>query len=64
MCDNVRPLPHKLFPPKIENSEEDLKRLVYSKMHRLYGEKPPEIVVKRVEAELNGIISSHPSTAL
>ena len=59
MCDNVRPLPHKLFPPKIENSEEDLKRLVYSKMHRLYGENPPEIVVKRVEAELNGIISSH-----
>ena len=59
MCDTVRPLPHNLFPPKIENSEEDLKRLVYSKMHRLYGENPPEIVVKRVEAELNGIISSH-----
>ena len=59
MCDSVRPLPFKLFPPKIENSEEDLKNLVYGKMHRLYGENPPEIVVKRVEAELNGIISSH-----
>ena len=59
MCDNVRPVPHNLFAPKIENSVEDLKSLVYGKMHRLYGENPPELIVKRVETELNDIITCH-----
>ena len=59
MCDLVRPVPHNLFAPKIENSVEDLKSLVYGKMHRLYGENPPELIVKRVETELNDIITCH-----
>jgi len=59
MCDVVRPVPHNLFAPKIENSVEDLKDLVYGKMHRLYGENPPELIVKRVETELNDIITCH-----
>ena len=57
MCETLRPVPHNLFAPKIENSVEDLKSLVYGKMHRLYGENPPELIVKRVETELNDIIS-------
>ena len=59
MCETVRPVPHNLFAPTIENSVEDLKSLVYGKMHRLYGENPPELIVKRVETELNDIISCH-----
>ncbi len=59
MCDNVRPVPHNLFAPAIENSVEDLKNLVYGKFHRLYGANPPESMVKRVETELNDIISCH-----
>ncbi len=59
MCETVRPVPHNLFAPKIENSVEDLKALVYGKFHRLYGENPPELMVKRVETELNDIISCH-----
>ena len=59
MCQTLRPVPHNLFAPKIENSVEDLKSLVYGKFHRLYGENPPEIFVKRVETELNDIISCH-----
>ena len=59
MCETVRPVPHNLFAPKIENSVEDLKSLVYGKMHRLYGENPPELIKKRVETELNDIISCH-----
>ncbi len=59
MCDYVRPVPHNLFAPSIENSVEDLTNLVYSKMHRLYGENPPEIIKKRVETEMNDIIGSH-----
>ena len=59
MCEYVRPVPHNLFAPKIENSVEDLKNLVYGKFHRLYGDNPPELFVKRVETELNDIISCH-----
>jgi len=59
MCDTIRPVPRNLFAPKIENSVEDLKRLVYDKFHRLYGENPPEIMKNRVEVELNDIISCH-----
>ena len=59
MCETVRPVPHNLFAPKIENSVEDLKALVYGKFHRLYGENPPELMVKRVETELNDIITCH-----
>ena len=59
MCETLRPVPHNLFAPSIENSVEDLKSLVYGKMHRLYGENPPELIVKRVETELNDIINCH-----
>ncbi len=59
MCETIRPVPHNLFAPTIENSAEELKNLVYGKMHRLYGENPPELIVKRVETELNDIISCH-----
>ena len=59
MCENIRPVPHNLFAPKIENSVEDLKSLVYGKFHRLYGDNPPELFVKRVETELNDIITCH-----
>ena len=59
MCETIRPVPHNLFAPKIENSVEDLKSLVYGKFHRLYGDNPPELFVKRVETELNDIITCH-----
>ena len=59
MCETLRPVPHNLFAPSIENSVEDLKSLVYGKFHRLYGDNPPELFVKRVETELNDIINCH-----
>ena len=58
-CETLRPVPHNLFAPKIENSVEDLKDLVYGKLHRLYGENPPELVQKRVDTEMHDIISCH-----
>ena len=59
MCETIRPVPHNLFAPTIENSVEDLKDLVYGKLHRLYGDNPPEMFVQRVETELHDIISCH-----
>ncbi len=59
IAEQVEPielLPKELFPPKIENSARDLKQLVYDKMHRIYGETPPELVQARVDTELNTIL--------
>ncbi len=55
-CGNVRPLPDGLFAPKLENSDGELKDLVWGKAKRLYGENPPQIVVDRINAELTDII--------
>ncbi|UOO38814.1 PolC-type DNA polymerase III [Oscillospiraceae bacterium CM] len=60
-CDPVRPLPpaKTLFAPKIDNSADDLKTIVTNRMRELYGLQPPEIVLKRVEAELGDILERH-----
>ncbi len=54
--EEIELLPKELFPPKIEHSAEDLRDLVYGKMHRIYGENPPEIVKERVDVELKTIL--------
>ena len=45
------------FSPKIENSAQIVKDLVYSKAHELYGETLPNIIEERLEKELSGIIN-------
>ena len=49
----------KLFPPRLENSEEDLNRLVWDKVHELYGEDPPQLIVDRLNVELGGILGKY-----
>ena len=44
------------FSPKIENSVETVKELVYGRAHSLYGDPLPEIIETRIEQELTGII--------
>ncbi|NLL46787.1 MAG: PolC-type DNA polymerase III [Clostridiales bacterium] len=58
MCQEIELLPKKLYPPTIENSAEDLKKLVYDRMHSLYGENPPELITKRINTELGDILES------
>ena len=55
-CDPIEPLPQGLFAPKLEDSDGELKHLVWGKAHDLYGENPPQIVVDRINVELNDII--------
>ena len=49
----------KLFPPRLENSEEDLNRLVWDKVHELYGDEPPQLIVDRLNVELGGILGKY-----
>ena len=44
------------FSPKIENSEEIVKKIVYDKAHELYSGNLPDLVKDRIEKELEGII--------
>lgn len=57
MCEDIELLPKELFVPTIENSAEDLKRLVYERVTELYGENPPPLVTQRVETELHDILA-------
>ena len=59
MCEDIQLLPDGLFPPKIENSDGQLKDLVYGKMREIYGDDPPQIVTERVDTELHDILSRH-----
>lgn len=59
MCEKIELLPKKLFPPRIENSDGQLKDLVYGKMQDIYGENPPDIVKNRVETELTDILNAN-----
>ncbi|SCZ76860.1 PolC-type DNA polymerase III [Acidaminobacter hydrogenoformans] len=56
--DSIMPIPDETFPPIIEGSDEDLRRLCVDKAVRLYGSPLPELVDKRLERELNSIISN------
>ena len=56
MTEEIELLPKDLYPPKIENSAQILKKLVEDRMHAIYGDTPPEIVEKRVDTELNTIL--------
>ena len=56
MIDTLQIIKDRLYQPKVENSAEEVKRLVNEKVHQLYGDKLPIIVNERVEEELNSII--------
>lgn len=58
MCDEINPIKDKLYTPKIENSDKELKEICYKNAHDLYGEKLPKIIEERLEKELNGIINN------
>ena len=58
MCEILEVIDSPAVPysPKIENSVETVKDLVYTKAHNLYGDPLPELIDKRIDQELTGII--------
>ncbi|MGL5435276.1 MAG: PolC-type DNA polymerase III [Lachnospiraceae bacterium] len=58
MCEKIAPVRPDKCPPVIENSDETLRKICYEKAYEMYGENLPEIVVERLERELNSIISN------
>ena len=52
-------LPSELFPPRLENSEQELNDLVWEKVRRLYGDNPPKLITDRLKVELGGILGKY-----
>ncbi len=58
MCERIEPVRPDKCPPVIENSDQMLRDICYTRAHEIYGKDLPEIVVERLERELNSIISN------
>ena len=51
--------PGQLFPPRLENSEQELNDMVWAKCHAMYGENPPQLIVDRLNVELASILGKY-----
>ena len=58
MCERISPVRPDKCPPVIENSDNELREMCYKKAKRMYGDPIPEIVLSRLDKELNSIISN------
>ena len=56
--EKLRPVPKGKFPPKIEGSEETLRKSCLEKAHQIYGNPLPERIATRLNKELDSIISN------
>ncbi|QGG48214.1 PolC-type DNA polymerase III [Heliorestis convoluta] len=54
----LQPIPDDFFPPIIEGAEEQIRQMTEDCAATLYGNPLPDIVQKRVDKELNSIISN------
>lgn len=58
MIENVRPIPEKKCPPVIPGAEDDIVNDSINRAKEIYGDPLPEIVQKRLDKELNSIITN------
>ena len=58
MIGNVEVIKKDLYPPTIDGAEEEIREMSYDNAKALYGEDVPQIVVDRLEKELESIIGN------
>lgn len=54
--DDLEIIKNRLFTPVFDNSDENLKNLVYKNAYQKYGEILPKVISERIEKELTPII--------
>ncbi len=58
LVEDIVPIPNETFPPIIEGSDVELREMCNNKAERIYGNPLPDVVRKRLDRELNSIISN------
>jgi DNA polymerase-3 subunit alpha (Gram-positive type) len=58
IADGIYPIPPDFCPPIIDGADEEIKNLSYTKLHKVYGENPPQFIKDRLERELKSIIGN------
>ncbi len=58
LIEDVRPIPDKKCPPVVDGSEEGIKNDSIRRAEEIYGSPLPELVQKRLDKELNSIITN------
>lgn len=56
--DTVIPIRDELYTPTIEGANEEIREMSYNRARSIYGDDLPEIVVARLEKELDSIIGN------
>ncbi|GEO58636.1 PolC-type DNA polymerase III [Companilactobacillus bobalius] len=56
--DEISPVKDKLYTPKMDGAEDEIRSLTMNKAHELYGDPLPELVQKRMDRELKSIIGN------
>lgn len=56
--ERVVPIKDKLYTPHMDGANEEIRELSYKNAHKLYGDDLPQIVVDRLEKELESIIGN------
>jgi len=54
----IMPVPDRLFPPTLDNSEEEITKTSWERAAEIYGINLPEIVSERIDRELKAIIGN------
>ncbi|MBM7867153.1 DNA polymerase-3 subunit alpha (Gram-positive type) [Heliobacterium gestii] len=54
----IKPIPDELYPPVIDGAEDQIREMTEGTAAQLYGDPLPEVVRKRVDKELNSIITN------
>lgn len=55
---DIAPVKSKLYTPKLEGAEQEIRDITYGQARILYGDDLPEIVEARIERELESIIGN------
>jgi DNA polymerase-3 subunit alpha (Gram-positive type) len=58
MCQQISPISQEKATPHIEGCEQTIKDITFNKAHELYGDILPDIIQKRLERELDSIITN------
>lgn len=58
LVEVIKPMPDDFFPPKIDGAEDQITEMTLSMAREIYGDLLPEVVQKRVDKELNSIITN------